>query len=207
MKKIYAYYESIPLADQAEEFNCANYWKHSWTANGWEPVMLNRSHAQGSPLYLKLQAKLTKQALGIPLDLRPRVQWITARFARWCALHAAGGGWMSDYDVANIGFTPEQASEYEKDATLYINATIPAYVFYATQDHCNNVIKKFIQDDLIEGDDVLPEAHILGVNSELYPMLHLLHHAKSTPEESRSEIMKDLTTPKDDKSIPKGKSI
>lgn len=207
MKKIYAYYESIPLANQPEEFNCANYWKHSWTANGWEPVMLNRSHAQGSPLYLKLQAKLTKQALGIPEALRSRVQWITSRFSRWCALHAAGGGWMSDYDVANLDFKPEQATEYEKDATLQINASVPAYVFYATQDHCVNVIKKFIQDDLLDGDHVREEATILGVNSGLYPVLPALHHAKSTKEEKRSDIMRDLVTPKDDKSIPEGKSI
>jgi hypothetical protein len=201
MKKIYAYYQSIPLSNQQEEFSCANYWKHSWTANGWEPVMLNRSHAQGSPLYLKLQAKLVKQALGISMDLRNQIDWITARFVRWCALHAAGGGWMSDYDVANLGFNPDQAAEYEKEATFQINDVVPAYVFYATQDHCANVIKKFINDDLIEGKDVLAEAHILGVRSELYPILPLLHHAKSTGEEKRSDVMKSLTTPQDEKPI------
>ena len=163
--------------------------------------MLNRSHAQGSPLYLKLQAKLVKQALGISMDLRNQIQWITARFARWCALHAAGGGWMSDYDVANIGFTPAHAAEYEKEATFQINDVVPAYVFYATQDHCANAIKKFINDDLIEGKDVLAEAHILGVRSELYPILPLLHHAKSSGAEKRSDIMASLTTPQDEKPI------
>jgi len=201
MKNIYAYYESISHANQAEEFNCANYWKHSWTANGWNPEMMNRTHSQASPLYIKLQAKLVKQASEMPMELRNKVQWITARFSRWCALHAAGGGWMSDYDVANLGFKPEQAAEYEKDATIQINEVVPAYVFYATQDHCANAIKKFINDDLIEGDSVLPEAHILGVRSSLYPILPLLHHAKSTNEEKRSDIMKALTTPTDEKPI------
>ena len=201
MKKIYAYYESISLTDQAEEFNCANYWKHSWTANGWNPEMMNRTHSQASPLYIKLQAKLVKQASEMPMELRNKVQWITARFSRWCALHAAGGGWMSDYDVANLGFNPDQAAEYEKEATLQINEVVPAYVFYATQDHCANAIKKFINDDLIEGESVLAEAHILGVRSELYPILPLLHHAKSTGEEKRSDVMKSLTTPPDEKPI------
>ena len=201
MKKIYSYYESIPLSNQAEEFTCANAWKHSWTENGWSPVMLNRSHAQGSPLYLKLQAMLVKQSLGIPENLRNRVQWITSRFSRWCALHAAGGGWMSDYDVANLGFKPDQATEYEKDATLQINEVVPAYVFYATQDHCANAIKKFIQDDLIEGNEVLTEAHILGIRSGLYPVLPLLHHAKSTKEKNRSEILAEILSPKDEKPI------
>jgi len=201
MKKIYAYYQSIPLSNQQEEFSCANYWKHSWTANGWEPVMLNRSHAQGSPLYLKLQAKLVKQALGISMDLRNQVDWITARFVRWCALHAAGGGWMSDYDVANLGFTPEKAEEYEKSATIKINSFAPAYVFYASQDHCANAIKKFISEDLIEGSDVLQEARILNINSDLYHFLPSLHHAKSSESEKRSDIMASLTTPQDEKPI------
>jgi len=195
MKKIYAYYESIPLSCQQEEFGCANYWKHSWTANGWEPVMLNRSHAQGSPLYLKMQAKLVKQALGISMDLRNQTPWITARFVRWCALHAAGGGWMSDYDVANLGFTPEQADVHENYATIQINDDAPAYVFYATQDHCANAIKKFIQDDLIDGSKVLNEAQILGLKSGLHECLLLLHHAKSSGAEKRSDVMKSLTTP------------
>jgi hypothetical protein len=201
MKKIYAYYESIPLSCQPEEFGCANYWKHSWTANGWEPVMLNRSHAQGSPLYLKLQAKLVKQALGISMDLRSQIQWITARFARWCALHAAGGGWMSDYDVANIGFTPAHAEAHENNATIQINEDAPAYIFYATQDHCANAIKKFIQDDLIDESNVFNEAQILGLKSSLHASLPLLHHAKSSGAEKRSDIMASLTTPQDEKPI------
>jgi hypothetical protein len=163
--------------------------------------MLNRSHAQGSPLYLKLQAKLVKQALGISMDLRNQIQWITARFARWCALHAAGGGWMSDYDVANIGFTPAHAEAHENDATILINEDAPAFIFYATQDHCANAIKKFIQDDLIDESNVFNEAHILGLKSSLHASLPLLHHAKSTGEKKRSDIMASLTTPQDEKPI------
>lgn len=114
---------------------------------------------------------------------------------------------MSDYDVANLGFNPEQATEYEKEATLQVNECIPAYVFYATQDHCANAIKKFIQDDLIERDLVLPEAHILGIRSGLYPVLPLLHHAKSTKEEKRSDVMRNIIMHPDDKPVPKKKNI
>lgn len=108
---------------------------------------------------------------------------------------------MSDYDVANLGFNPDQAAEYEKEATFQINDVVPAYVFYATQDHCANAIKKFINDDLIDVNTVLAEAHILGVTTELYPILPLLHHAKSTGEEKRSDVMRSLTTPTDEKPI------
>lgn len=111
---------------------------------------------------------------------------------------------MSDYDVANLGFNPDQAAEYEKEATLQINEVVPAYVFYATQDHCANAIKKFINDDLIESDSVLPEAHILGIRSGLYPILPLLHHAKSTSEEKRSDVMKSMISkPEEPKELDK----
>ena len=102
---------------------------------------------------------------------------------------------MTDYDVANLGFTPEQAEVYENYATIQINDDAPAYVFYATQDHCANAIKKFIQDDLIDGSKVLNEAQILGLKSGLHECLPLLHHAKSSGAEKRSDVMKSLTTP------------
>jgi hypothetical protein len=201
MKKIYAYYQSIPLSNQNEEFACANWWKHSWEANGWQNTMLNRSHAQASPLYNKLTQKLMNTAHGLPPELATRFDWIIARYIRWCALHAAGGGWMSDYDVANLGFTTNHAEAHENNATIQINEDAPAYVFYATQDHCANAIKKFIHDDLIDEGKVLYEAHILGLKSSLHESLPLLHHAKSTGEEKRSDVMKSLTTPQDEKPI------
>ena len=102
--KIYSYYESVQLRPQDEQFACANVWKSTWEAQGWDPVMLNRSHAQGSPLHLKLMTKLTRLAPVLPNELQNNFAFICARFSRWCALHAAGGGWMSDYDVANISF-------------------------------------------------------------------------------------------------------
>ncbi len=131
-------------------------------------------------------------AHGLPPELTTRFDWIIARYIRWCALHAAGGGWMSDYDVLNKGFNTEIADKYEKNNTLYINANDPAYLFYATQEHCANAIKKFIQEPIIEGEKVLQEAHVLGVVSALYPILPLLYHAKKTDDLPRSGVMKNV---------------
>jgi hypothetical protein len=191
MKKIYAYYQSIPLSNQPEEFACANWWKQSWEKLGWQTTMLNRSHAQASSLYNKLTQKLMNTAHGLPPELATRFDWIIARYIRWCALHAAGGGWMSDYDVLNKGFNPEIADEHERNGTLHINNDDPAYVFYATQDHCASAIKKFIQEPVIEGNKVLHEAHILGSKEGLYSILPLLHHAKTSDALPRSGIMKN----------------
>ena len=131
-------------------------------------------------------------AYGLPPELATRFDWIIARYIRWCALHAAGGGWMSDYDVLNKTFTPQIADQYETNGTLHINDGEPAYVFFATQEHCANTIKKFIQEPLIDGNQMLPESHILGVTSALYPILPLIHHAKSENDFPRSGVMKNI---------------
>jgi hypothetical protein len=192
MKKIYSYYQSIALSNQPEEFACSNWWKQSWTKNGWEPIMLNRSHAQGSPLYQKLQQKLMNTAHGLPPELTNRFDWIVARFVRWCALHAAGGGWMSDYDVFNRSLKPEIAEECEKNDTLQVNDNGPAYLIYATKEHCENAIKKFIQETMVEDNLVRYEGHILGVQGGLVPIIPLVTHAKNTKELPRSGVLKNL---------------
>jgi len=92
MKTIHGYYESIPTVRQEEEFSCANFWKSSWTTHGWTPVMLNKTHAAASPLMRLLMVKCVRDSV-------PQV--VASRFTRWCALHAVGGGWMSDYDLLN----------------------------------------------------------------------------------------------------------
>jgi hypothetical protein len=192
MKKVYGYYESIALANQADEFACANYWKQSWNNNGWECIMLNRSHASGSPLYNKLQQKLIAETRGMPSDLTVRFHWITSRFVRWCALHASGGGWMTDYDVVNKSFKPEIAENQEKDGTLCVNTKSPAYIFYATQDHCSNAIKKFIQEPLIVDGKIIEEANVLNVQKGLNSIEKSLRHAKSEKESSRAVVMKNF---------------
>lgn len=187
--KVYAYYQNIAQSKQGEEFACANWWKTSWTNQGWEPVMLNRSHALGSPLYNKLQQKLMSNSMGLHPELLNRFDWMVARFIRWCALYAAGGGWMTDYDVVNKRFTPEIAKAYESHGTIHINGDEPAYIFYATKEHCANAIKKFVQESIVDGNKVVNESEILGVENTLSDILDLIHHAKSSDLEIRSQIM------------------
>jgi hypothetical protein len=187
--KINAYYHSIPASDQAEEFACANWWKTSWTANGWEPLMLNRSHAQASSFYGKLQQKLAGLALSSQ-DLVARIAWHHTRFNRWCALHAAGGGWMSDYDVVNIDLTPVEAKKL-MDKTILINEG-PAYLFYVTKEHCGNVLKKFLIEDLSESGKIRPEIEILGLEPEMGTLLERVVHVNTRGDGNRSIRMKEI---------------
>lgn len=192
-KRIYSYYESVQSVDQPEEFACANIWKQSWEKQGWECIMLNKSHAKGSNLHLKLVKSLVDAANRMPPELVNESQKIMARYLRWCALHASGGGWMSDYDVVNINLPAHIAEAHEQVASLQIVTKEPAWLFYATPEHCSAVITKFINSDLFDGTRLLNEAEILSVDDKLGPLKELLFHARKTPTKKRSQEMSEFT--------------
>jgi hypothetical protein len=172
--KIYAFYQSVPNAVQADEFGCANWWKTSWEHSGWSTVMLNKSHAQGSSMYNKLQQKLAA-AMNASQALTARSGWFHSRFTRWCALHAAGGGWMSDYDVLNIALTPLEAKKQIGDKTLVVNEG-PAYLFYASAEHCTAALKKMLSEDLTENGVMRNEIDILGASVMPESITQLVKH-------------------------------
>ena len=156
-KKIYAFYQSIPAWPQSEEFARANLWKQSWQKAGWECVMLNSSHAKGTNQQIKLGRKMAEDP-----TFRLTNQKLVARFMRWCALMSAGGGWMSDYDVLNIGFTPKDAEALEKENQLHLLLDRPSCVFYATKNMCANVIQMFLSSVLSDNNVSRNECLILN---------------------------------------------
>lgn len=186
MKNIYAFYTSIQTADQNEEFACANWWKTSWEKQGWKSVMLNRSHAQGSHLYNKLASKMVNSTGKLPTERRSEIDWLMARFSRWCALHAAGGGWMSDYDVFNFDFTPDKAEEIEKKQSLYVCGE-PSYLFYATRDMCSAAIMKFISGEIFD----CSEKKMLNI-SEKDSLQKTVKHCQLSAKKKKSEVMQGL---------------
>lgn len=186
MKNIYAFYTSIQLADQNEEFACANWWKTSWEKLGWKTVMLNRSHAQGSHLYNKLASKMMNASSSLPAERRNELDWLMARFTRWCALHAAGGGWMSDYDAFNLGFTSDKAHEIEQKQSLYVCGE-PAYLFYATRDMCSAAIMKFISAEIF---NLTEKDMVNSVDKDLSNKL--VKHCDKTAKKKKSEVMQSL---------------
>ena len=119
-------------------------------------------------------------------ERRNELDWLMARFTRWCALHAAGGGWMSDYDAFNLGFTPDKADEIEQKQSLYVCGE-PAYLFYATRDMCSAAIMKFINQDIFD----LSEKNM--INSDDKDLSHkLVKHCNNTSKMKRSEAMQAL---------------
>jgi hypothetical protein len=192
MKNIYGYYESLQAFPQEEQFACANAWKSSWKQQGWEPVMLNTSHAKNSNFYFKLTKKLVELANILGANTGHDYSKAAARYRRWCALHAAGGGWMSDYDVVNVRFSRSEAESKESAGTLLCVAKEPAYLFFATQQHCSAALAKFIAEPLEENGLARNEADVLNLSSSLDEILPLVFHAKKTTERSKSSEMMEF---------------
>lgn len=97
---------------------------------------------------------------------------------------------MSDYDVLNLDLSPAEAKK-KMDKTFLINEG-SAYLFYATKEHCGNVIKKFMSEDLIENGKIRSEAEILGAESELGTLLERIVHVQTRRDRNRSTRMKEI---------------
>jgi hypothetical protein len=187
--KIYAYYESIGTRKQAEEFARANVWKHTWKLQGWEPIMLNGSHSKGSPLFQKLIAKLLTVSRSLSASDQNDIQRIFVRFNRWAAIHAAGGGWFSDYDVINDGFTPKDAESLLKNRSLVLIGEENPFCIYANANICQGAIQKFISNELQEDQKIKTENEVLNQPNE---SVATLIHFKSDGKKQKSELMNEF---------------
>jgi hypothetical protein len=189
--KIYSYYESIPTRRQEEEFGRANAWKASWEANGWQTIMLNNSHAKGSPLFQKLVAKMLRVAPDLSAADQNNFQKTIIRFGKWCAVHAAGGGWMSEYDVINSGFTKSDAEKFEKKS-LVLMGDRKCFLIFVNEEMCRSCISTFISDDINIGDKIKSEFDILNCENSLADVDGKLIHPEFELGKSKAELMKSL---------------
>ena len=186
--KIYAYYQSLPFNGQAEEFAKANLWKASWEKHGWTPIMLNRSHADASTLKNKLAQSLSLMSSHMLSDFASEIPKLTARIYRWCAFHAAGGGWMCDYDVVNKGFTPEMARVQEqKNGTLQTNQDGRSFLFYANSEMTGMAIKRFNAESLVAFGHPVNEHLILGSTDVMNGIDGLIFHASGDEKLAQME--------------------
>lgn len=178
-KKIYAYYKPILLINQDEQFAQANVWKTSWERAGWECSMLNSSHAAACPFFSVIHGKIAAHSRitpGLGLEIGEKVQ---SRFARWGALFGVGGGWMSDYDVVNLGFTPAMADEIEKQTDIAMNTGDEAWVFYATHRESYVACKDYVERNLFKKRDpskLEPESKVLGIKKNFFKGNETLIH-------------------------------
>jgi len=153
--------------------------------------MLNQSHATISPYHTPLMRKFLAFAYHNPGNGEYENNKATARFARWCAL-AASGGWMTDYDVLNVGFTPEMADELEKKNDLWMNRNGHAWIFYATVPAVHHVTHHFVEGDTFKRPGFSScnlECDLLEIDEDPFSSNDKLFHAKAEPGKPKSFAM------------------
>ena len=87
------------LPGLAETPELERLWRASWSAHGWEPVVLEPQEHQ--PLWKELHEAFSSTPTVNPPGYRD--QCIT----RWADFFYAGGGLMVDMDLMNLGFPPD----------------------------------------------------------------------------------------------------
>lgn len=187
MKNIYAYYELMPLGNQPLEFSKINLWKESWSRHGWNPIMLNASHSNLSSAINKLFTKAFQSFPSLIKEKNESEDIIRLRLKRLCALHSAGGGWMSDYDVLNIGFTPQIAEEHEKNP--FVISGNPAYLIWISKEIINAAMLKILNTNFVLDGKMLYEKHIFNnfLNLENESIFHLNDY-----EEMKKKFEKEI---------------
>lgn len=165
--RIYTYHEYVPELPHAESL--LPLWSESWRKNGWEPVVLNRSHAEQHPNYIEFLEKYkslpTVNASGYEL----------ACYLRWLALAVVGGGWMSDSDVMCYGFKPQAPPE---KMTIYSrgNGICPCLVSGSSEQY-THAAKVFAawqgETNLENGKPHASDQNILGKVEAFYDNIQI----------------------------------
>jgi hypothetical protein len=93
---VYTYFEDQGMGHEAT----VDTWQNIWRANGWKPVVLSEDHARLHPDYESMKARFS----GFPTTNPEGYE--VACYLRYLAMAVVGGGFMSDYDVANVNVPP-----------------------------------------------------------------------------------------------------
>lgn len=118
--RVYTYYEKI----NRELPGTMQVWKDSWTKFGWEPIVLGEEDFKKHPSWEFYDAATDK----LP-TFNSRI-YERACYRRWLAMAPFGGGLMTDYDILNKSFTPENLRSMNlTDLTILCESRVPCVVF------------------------------------------------------------------------------
>jgi hypothetical protein len=129
---IYTYFDDIYVVRLfgllgQDELDMLELWKKSWSAYGWNPVILDMSVAKRHPRFEEY-----KKILSTFPTVNPKNTEL-ACYYRWIAMEVVGGGFMSDIDVMNYGFR-YPSGEWDWDFTTH-QAFIPSFVSASKQEY------------------------------------------------------------------------
>lgn len=106
--KIYTYYNDINFTHQQE---ILSFWKHSWSYNGFDPIILSEHDAKNHPYF----DSFLKDLREIYWELKGEIptEYVICCHMRWLAYATQKNEafYVSDYDVMNIKLKPKEPIE------------------------------------------------------------------------------------------------
>lgn len=109
--RVYAYFDAAEHGDDRFARDALELWKSSWRQAGWTPQVVSKADAARHPLYDKIVSKFDDPELGD----------YAHHFLRWLAVAVKGGGYMSQYFVANVNHEAPSTSKTGKGCSVLPN--------------------------------------------------------------------------------------
>jgi hypothetical protein len=158
---IYTYFDDIYVTRLfgflgQDELDMLEMWKKSWSAYGWNTVILDQSIAKKHPKFKEYQKIFST----FPTVNSKKTE--LACYYRWIAMEVVGGGFMSDIDVMNYGFF-YPSGNWEKNFTTH-QSFIPSLVS-ASKAEYQRVI------DLMASFDISKNEHKEGGKPHISDMI------------------------------------
>ncbi len=118
--KVFTFYSPVEGKREVEELLLIDLWKKSWSAMGWEPIVLGYEALDFNDDLKALVRKFKK----LPSINKHNLDYWC--YLRWVAVFQQGGGFMSDYDVINYSFVPRPEGElttYDRYVPCMVSGT------------------------------------------------------------------------------------
>lgn len=139
--RVYGFYGFVPELKLIDEWKLMLGWRERWSAAGFDPFVLTEWHCQQHPYWPEYFAAVGK----LPSVNPPPYE--TLCYLRWLALAQAGGGFLSDFDVApyagarEVLFSALDYAGFKEDAHTFQGA-IPS-VAYASAGAAEKLSREF----------------------------------------------------------------
>ena len=162
---VYTHHVEVPGLDNQLEL--IELWKESWAKHGWHPVVLNPWRMLSFSRVMRLLEKVRR----LPTVNAPEYE--EACYVRWALVEDAGGGVMTDYDVINQGWTPDDMSRviagagYPRNVLWSAEGSVPCVV-YGGREAYSKVIDQFLSFVPAPGVLHVSDMTILEQNPDLY---------------------------------------
>ena len=151
--QVFTYYARLPIAgalgplkmlkNHRDQNAMIRLWKQTWQRNGWEPIVLGETDALRADAWLARQIMDARHLYRSP---NPK-SYEMACYLRWVAM-TARGGLMTDYDVMNLRFTPDNwahlQTQFDPSLPISLGGGVPCCVG-GTREGFGDLVNLFLE--------------------------------------------------------------